>query len=322
MLSKKTLLSLYEKMLLIRLVEERIADKYAEKKMRCPIHLSIGQEAVAAGVCENLIKADIVYSNHRCHAHYLAKGGDLNRMIAELYGKKTGCCQGRGGSMHLIDLKAGFGGATPIVGNSVPIAVGVAFANKMKKHNRIAVAFLGDGTMEEGVMHECLNFASLKKIPILFICENNFYSVYTSLKERQPNRPIYKLAAAHGIYAKKADGYDVIKVFEETGNAIKRIKIGKGPVFLELTTYRWREHCGPSFDNHLGYRSKEECHQWQNRDSILTLKQFILNRNLTKVADLEKMTKCLNRRINTAFRFAEKSPFPDKRFLYEGVYGE
>src|SRR3989338_9607744 len=190
-MSSKILLSLYRKLLLIRQTEEKIAEKYQEREMRCPVHLSIGQEAVAVGVCDNLKKEDIVYSNHRCHAHYLAKGGNLNRMIAEIYGKETGCAKGRGGSMHLIDLAAGFGGATPIVGNSVPIAVGAAFSNKLKGDKNIAVVFLGDGSTEEGVFHESLNFAILKKLPVLFVCENNLFSVYTNLSERQPKRQIY-----------------------------------------------------------------------------------------------------------------------------------
>ena len=165
-------------MLRIRRVEESIARRYAEQEMRCPTHLCIGQEAIAVGVCNALLRTDKVFSNHRAHGHYLAKGGDLNAMIAELYGRAAGCCGGRGGSMHLIDLDAGFMGATPIVGGTVPIAVGSAWASCLKNSSDVTVVFFGDGCFEEGVMHESLNFAALHNLPIVFICENNSYSVY------------------------------------------------------------------------------------------------------------------------------------------------
>ena len=187
-------------MLRIRMVEERIAKLYSEEEMRCPVHLSIGQESVAVGVCEHLQKNDIVMSAHRAHAHYLAKGGNLKAMLAELYGKSTGCAMGKGGSMHLIDLESGFFGSVPIVGSTIPIAVGVAWAFKMKKSTNIVTVFLGDGATEEGVFFESLDFASLKNVPILFVCENNFYSVYSNLKVRQsPQRKISVLAESHGI---------------------------------------------------------------------------------------------------------------------------
>src|SRR3972149_11018294 len=202
-------LALFRSMLRIRRIEEALADRYAEQEMRCPMHLCIGQEAIAVGVCAALFANDVMFSNHRAHGHYLAKGGNLNALIAELYGRSTGCCGGRGGSMHLIDLDVGFMGATPIVGGTVPLAVGAAWAARLQAQDRLGVAFFGDGCFEEGVMHESLNFASLHQLPVLFVCENNNFSVYTPLRERQPARSIHAVAQAHGWRAWSGDGNDV-----------------------------------------------------------------------------------------------------------------
>ena len=193
-------LELLRSMTRIRMVEEEIAKRYPEQQMRCPVHLSIGQEAAAVGVCAALQPTDWAFSGHRNHAHYLAKGGNLKAMLAEIYGKATGCCGGKGGSMHLTDQASGFIGATPIVGSTVPIAVGAALTAQREGKGRVVVVFLGDGAMEAGVVHESLNFAALKKLPILFACENNLYSVYSPLDVRQPNqRTISDLAAGHGV---------------------------------------------------------------------------------------------------------------------------
>lgn len=319
-LSNKQLLALYKKMLLIRMVEETIAEKYSEKEMRCPIHLSIGQEAVAVGVCENLRTTDIIYSTHRCHAHYLAKGGDLNKMIAEIYGKETGCCGGRGGSMHLFDPEAGFGGATPIVGNSLPIAVGVAFAKKLSKKTDIVTVFIGDGTMEEGVTHESLNFASLHALPILFICENNSYSVYSHLSVRQPFRKIIRLAQAHAVSAKSYDGSDVGNVFQVTEEAVQYVRSGKGPVFLEFSSYRWREHCGPNYDDDLNYRDAKETKHWLAKDSIVSLENVLRRRGLLSLSSIARTKQIITNLIQEAFQFAQKSQFPKKTSLHDHVY--
>jgi len=314
---------LYEKLLFIRMVEERIADEYSNQEMRCPVHLSIGQEAIAVGVCENLTKNDVVYSNHRCHAHYLAKGGNLDKMIAEIYGKETGCCKGKGGSMHLIDLDAGFGGATPIVGNTIPIAVGAAFSKKTKKEKGVSVVFFGDGAMEEGVIHESSNFASLKKLPVLFICENNLYSVYTSLSDRQPlQRELYKLADAHNIFSEKADGNDAEIVFDKTKNALNHMKNSCGPAFLEFTTYRWREHCGPNYDNDIGYRTQEEFKEWKLKDPLKKIEKQVLERKVLSEKQLFEIKKRINQKIDDSFRFAKSSPFPGQEALYAGLYSE
>lgn len=255
---------LYRDMLRIRRVEEAIAARYAEQEMRCPVHLSIGQEAVAVGVCAALERRDGVFSNHRAHAHYLAKGGDLRAMLAEIYGKEEGCCRGIGGSMHMIDLAAGFLGAVPIVGATVPIAVGAAWAARLRGEDRVIAVFFGDGTFEEGVMHESLNFAVLHRLPVLFVCENNLYACYTRLQTRQPDRSILGVAAAHGCAARAADGNDAEAVHAAASGAVAELRGGGGPVFLECATYRWREHCGPNCDDDLGYRPDGELGDWQS----------------------------------------------------------
>src|SRR3990167_1684775 len=224
-------LDLFKRMLRIRLIEEAIAHRYQEQKMRCPVHLSIGQEAVAVGVCKAALHLDYLISNHRAHAHYLAKGGDLKKMIAEIYGKSTGCCLGRGGSMHLVDRSVGMYGSTPIVGGSLPVGVGLAFATQLKKESDVTLIFFGEGSTEEGVFGESLNFAALKKLPVLFICENNFYSVYSPLNVRQPpQRDRVAIARAHGMVAKTGYGNDVEEVYRLASSAITSIREGNGPV--------------------------------------------------------------------------------------------
>jgi len=255
---KATALQLYRSMLRTRRVEEALACRYAEQEMRCPMHLCIGQEAVAVGVSAALEPADMVFSNHRAHGHYLAKGGNLIAMIAEIYGLSGGCCGGRGGSMHLIDLDARFMGATPIVGGTVPLAVGAAWAAALRRTGQVVAVYFGDGCFEEGVLHESMNFATLHRLPVIFVCENNQFSVYTKLETRQPKRPIHEIARAHGLKAESGDGNDVEAVQQLAATACARARAGEGPQFLEFSVYRWREHCGPNFDDDLGYRDARE----------------------------------------------------------------
>jgi len=312
---------LFFSMLRIRMVEEKIAELYSEQEMRCPVHLSIGQEAIAVGVCEHLEREDIVMSAHRAHAHYLAKGGDLKSMIAELYGKETGCAMGKGGSMHLVDLNSGFFAAVPIVGSTIPIAVGVAWAFKLKKNSNIVTVFLGDGATEQGVFFESLDFASLKNVPILFVCENNFYSVYSQLGVRQaPGREISVLAKSHGIKSFTGDGNNIDQVSDLTKEAIKYIKSNKSPAFIELDTFRWLEHCGPNGDDELGYRKKGELDQWVKRDPINSYKsRMIKNHKLTEKEIIENI-EVIRTEIDEAFKFAKVSPFPEKNLLNKHIY--
>ncbi|MCH9609770.1 MAG: Acetoin:2,6-dichlorophenolindophenol oxidoreductase subunit alpha [Chlamydiales bacterium] len=280
----------------IRLIEERIAKLYSEQQMRCPVHISVGQEAAAVGVCAHLTPNDYAVSGHRAHAHYLAKGGDLKKMLAEIYGKESGCCRGRGGSMHLVDLDAGFMGSTPIVGSSLPVGVGLSFGSQLRKEERVTTIFFGEGATEEGVFAESLNFAALRSLPILFVCENNFFSVYSPLSVRQPKkRSIVNLAKAHGIEAFLEEGNDVNCVYDLTAKALEVVRREQRPVLLELTTYRYYEHCGPNLDPLL---PKAELEYWKKRDPILNL-------HLPP-----EETDAIQKEIDEAFAFAKSSPFP------------
>jgi Pyruvate/2-oxoglutarate dehydrogenase complex, dehydrogenase (E1) component, eukaryotic type, alpha subunit len=241
------LVSLYKKILRIRKIELKISQEYSKGNMRCPVHLSIGQEAPAVGICSNLNFDDQLLSSHRSHAHYLAKGGNLKKMISEIYGKITGTAKGKGGSMHLSDLKAGIVASVPIVGSTLPIATGIAWSNKLRKKKNIVVIFFGDGATEEGVFQESLDFASLHNLKILFVCENNFYSVYSSLKYRQnKKRNLISFAKALGLDTYKIEGNDVNKISLSSKKIIKNIKKKNKPAFIMLDTYRWLEHCGPN----------------------------------------------------------------------------
>ena len=310
---------IYKELLRIRKIEEAIADKYLEWEMRCPVHLSIGQEAIPVGISMHLTVKDHVYSNHRSHGHYFAKGGSLKRMIAELYGKETGCCGGRGGSMHLIDLDVGFMGSTPIVGGTIPLAVGDAWSAKIKGEDRVTVIYFGDGCFEEGVIHECMNFAVLHKLPIIFVCENNNYSVYTQLKDRQPDRKIINIAKAHGLKTHTANGNDVLEVSSIAHNAVSNVKLGDGPQFFELDTYRWLEHCGPFDDDHLDYRPSGELATWKDSCPVGKLKKHIKSKGshekIFKTIEME-----IDKEIKLAFEFAKNSPIPKIEDLNKYTY--
>lgn len=318
---RETLKRLYLSMLRVRLVEERIAAVYAEQEMRCPVHLSVGQEAVAAGVSAALAPEDWALSGHRAHAHYLAKGGSLRAMIAELYGRVTGCCEGKGGSMHLVDTSVGFLGSVPIVGSTIPIAVGAALGARMRGEPRVTVAYFGEGATEEGVFHEALNYAVLRNLPVVFVCENNFFSVYSPLSVRQPEgREVWKFAEGYGIEAWKGDGNDAIGVYERTKVAVEKARRGGGPTFLEFVTYRWREHCGPNYDNDLGYRSTEEFEEWKRKDPIPRLEQCLLADGAFTRVELDEMARAIETECDDAFRFAKASPFPGPEKLWEHLY--
>jgi len=316
-----TKIKLYSKMVLIRLVEETIAEKYDQQKMRCPTHLSTGQEAVSAAVGMALQKEDLAVSTHRSHGHYLGKGGNIPRMIAEIYGKEGGCSKGKGGSMHLIDLSVGFMGSTAIVGNSIPIGAGLGLAMQLEKSNNISCIFVGDGAIEEGVFAETVNFCAQRNLPVLFLCENNFYSVYSSLSVRQPkDRPIYKMVEAMGIKSFKGNGNDVFGVYQKTLESISKIKDGGGPRFLEFETYRWREHCGPNYDNNIGYRTEDEFLEWKRKDPILLAEIKLLEQNILSKELIKSINQKAKEQVDEAFQFAEKSPFPKKEDAFKDIY--
>ncbi|MEG4392863.1 thiamine pyrophosphate-dependent dehydrogenase E1 component subunit alpha [Microcoleus sp. BROC3] len=312
---------LFFSMLRIRRVEEKIVELYPQQEMRCPVHLCIGQESVAVGVCTALSPTDAVFSGHRAHGHYLATGGNLKAFWAEMYGKATGCCRGKGGSMHLVDLDVGFIGSTPIVGGTIPVGVGAAFGSMMQGLNKVVVIFFGEGACEEGVFHESLNFAALKNLPIVFVCENNFYSVYTPLAERQPaKREVYTLAQAHNIPSFQGDGNNVEQVYQMAREAVDRARTGGGATFLEFKTYRWREHCGPNYDNHIGYRTEAEFQQWKERCPIQLTQTQLLKRQLLTEAELEEMEGAIALELAEAVAFAKSSPFPEQQTIFDHIY--
>ena len=316
----RQLLRMHRDMLRIRLIEESIAERYAEQEMRCPVHLSIGQEAAAVGVCHALLHSDRVFSTHRCHAHYLAMDGDLKAMLAEIYGKAAGCIGGRGGSMHLTDPAKGMIASVPIVASSIPLAVGSALADQIDGNQNVSVAFFGDASVEEGVFHESANFASLRKLPVLFVCENNLYSVYTALKDRQPPRRLTELARAHAMHSATVNGNDVAAVAEVARLAVERARKGEGPSFLLLDTYRWREHCGPGFDNNLGYRTEAEYEEWRLRCPVEASRAKLQAQGLLPPADEASLAAEIKLEIDAAFAFAISAPLPERSQAADHVY--
>lgn len=319
--SKEQSTILLKDALRIRLIEERIADIYDEYEIRCPTHFSIGQEAVASGVCAHLSKNDNITSAHRNHAHYLAKGGNLKAMMAELYGKETGCASGKGGSMHLIDIESGFLGAVPIVGSTIPIGIGASFAGHLKGSPKLTVIFFGDAATETGVFYESLNFAAIHKLPVVLVCENNLYSVMTSLQDRRPEGlEIYQIAKAFGIFSEQGEGNDLDAVYQLAGKAIDYARSGKGPAFIEFKTYRYLEHCGPFSDENLDFRPENEFDEWKKKDPIHLYKERLLNKNYITEADFLEWTNIIHKEIDEAINYAKSSAFPHESSLLKDLF--
>jgi|TARA_Y100000031_G_scaffold16774_1_gene17397 TPP-dependent pyruvate/acetoin dehydrogenase alpha subunit len=308
---------LYYSLYRIRRVEEEIADIYPTDKIKSPVHLSIGQEAVSVAVCDALNRDDIVFGTYRGHALYLAKGGDLKGMIAELYGKIDGCAKGKGGSMHLVDIDNGIMGTSAIVATTIPDAVGYAYALKYQRKDSIVVSFFGDGAVEEGVFYESINFAALKHLPIIFICENNSYAIHTHQLKRQSVANICERVVSFGIKAERINDNDVLSLRERISSNIESLRNGEtGPLFFECMTYRWREHVGPNEDFSLGYRTREEAESWIQNDQVESIGKMLETEQQTKIE------KEVEEEIREAFAFAEKSPFPEASELYTDVFKE
>ena len=313
------LYSLYRTMLLVRLTEERIATLVETKEATTPCHLYIGQEAIAAGVCAALGREDTVWGGHRSHGHYLAKGGDLPRMMAEILGKATGCSKGRGGSMHLLDRTQGLYGTVPLVGATIPLAVGAGLASKLRHDGHVAVTFFGDGATEEGHFHESLNLAVLYRLPVLFVCEKNFYSTHMALSERRSKDNIVQAADSAGMPGLRLDGNDVQAVFEGASRAVARARAGEGPSLLECRTYRWRGHVGPSWDLEVGEHRRRELEEWLPKDPIMRLKQCLVDVG-SPVEELEAMRSAILAEVDAAVEFARASPLPEESDLLRHVY--
>lgn len=319
MYNQELIARLYKRMSLIRRFELRLAEIYHTDAVKSPVHLSVGQESVAVAICDPLESDDLVSNTYRCHATYIAKGGDLNEMMAELYGKSTGCAAGKAGSMHLVDMRRGIMGASAVVGTTIPVAAGYALAMQMQArnsgHQRVVVSVFGDGATEEGCFYETLNFASLHKLPILFVCENNRLAIHTPIEKRWATERLCERVATFGIPTVKIDDPDVFKMRELIGETVSKIRQpNHGPAFIECSTYRWLEHVGPRDDHSDNYRDLDEFRRWKENDQITRLGAMLDDETRQRLDDE------ITADIKTAEEFAEKSPYPAAEELYRNVY--
>lgn len=318
--SDDVLRRMYQSMLRIRICEERIAKLIDQKEIQCPCHLCIGQEAVPAGVCAALEPADMVWGGHRSHGHYLAKGGDLPAMMAELLGRRTGCSGGRGGSMHLIDPAAGVMGTVPIVAATIPLGAGSALASKLRGDGRVTVCFFGDGAVEEGHFHESLNLAALYRLPVVFVCENNYYSSHMQLLERRREDNIPVAAEAHGIPGLRLDGNDAVAVHRAAVRAVRRARKGQGPTLLECRTYRWRGHVGSDWNLDVGVKRRDELKEWMARDPIPRLRCRLEEGDAGAFLP-DEIEREVREEVDRAVAFARGSPPPEPSALLAHVFG-
>jgi len=316
----EVLVRMHKALLRIRHTEETIARRYGEQEMRTPTHLGTGQEAVAVGVATALRKDDAVYSHHRCHNHYLACGGSVYRLAAELYGRVDGCSRGRGGSVHLTDRDNGFIVSSAILGETAAVATGSALAFKMDGEDRVAASFFGEATCEEGILYESMNYAAINALPVLYICENNLYSTESPLAVRQPpGTELCARARSFMVATEKVDGNDVAAVYLAARRAVARARAGRGPSFIECFTYRWREHVGPQFDHEAGrrYRGKAELDAWMERCPVKRSAARLVEMGLADVSALEAWSTTIEREIAEDFERARKSPWPEPESLFD-----
>lgn len=323
MYSTSLLLDLYTAMATIRLCEESLVGPILAGEIQCPVHLASGEEAVAAGICSALSASDYVFGTHRSHGHYLAKGGSIMALVAEVYCRETGCSRGRGGSMHLIDQTVGLLGSAPIVAGTISLALGAALASRIRGDERVTVSFFGDGASGEGVLFESLNFAALKNLPLIFACENNLYSTHLSISECRPSSKIADIGKPFGIKTVRVDGNDVLKVRAVASESVALCREGRGPVFLELLTYRLRGHVGPDDcvqGNHTDIRPAEELAKWKRKDPIRRFKRYLLRNSVCTEQDLQKIDHEIQKDINSAHAYARSSGWPKKDEVTKYVY--
>jgi pyruvate dehydrogenase E1 component, alpha subunit len=316
-ISKEILLDMYTRMIRIRNFEQKASELFAQGKLGGFVHLYMGEEATAVGVCENLTDNDYITSTHRGHGHVIAKGGEPKYMMAELYGKETGYCKGKGGSMHIADATKGILGANGIVGAGLPIATGAALSIKLRGSKQVSVCFFGDGASNQGTFHESMNMASVWKLPVVYICENNLYGEFTSQKDHQAITDVADRAIAYGFPGVTVDGNDVLAVYEAVSEAIKRAKDGAGPTLIECKTYRFRGHF--EGDPQL-YRNKEEVEDWMKRDPIPRLEKYLLDTNIATEKEIKKIQDSIRQEIDDAVTFAEGSKEPEERAAVEDIY--
>jgi pyruvate dehydrogenase E1 component alpha subunit len=294
--------------------EESLVEPILNRRIHTPCHLYSGQEAVATGLCKALDRGDYIFGNHRSHGHFIAKGGSIRALAAEVFCRETGCSRGRGGSMHLIDTDSGMLGSAPIVSGTISLAVGAALASAIRKDGRVSVSFFGDGATGEGVLYESMNFAALKRLPIIFTCENNLYATHMPIRECRVNQPIRRIAEPFGMENHTVDGNDVLAVYDIAQRAVRTCRSGNGPVFLEFLTYRYRGHVGPD-DNiqghHTDIRPMEEIEQWLERDPVRRMENSVMERGLTDLEGLQSMRDEADREVKDAIFYAENSPCPE-----------
>lgn len=308
---------LYRTMLRIRVFEERVLKEFGHGKIPCHAHLYIGQEAIATGACAALRADDYIISNHRGHGHLIAKGGKTDRMMAELFGKKTGYCKGKGGSMHCADVKLGILGANGIVGAGITIAGGAALTAKVRKTGQVCLCFFGDGASNTGRFHEGINFASILKLPVVYILENNQYAISVPIKYAANITNLADRAAAYGIPGKTIDGNDVLGVCEAVSEAVERARRGEGPSLIECKTYRWAGHYTGDPQN---YVSKETIEQWKTKDPLPRFKGFLMENAVLSEEAIESLHQEIANEIEAAVKFADDSPFPTPEETLEDVY--
>ncbi|MFZ5591486.1 MAG: pyruvate dehydrogenase (acetyl-transferring) E1 component subunit alpha [Bacillota bacterium] len=316
-LSKEQMLDMYRKMQLIREFEETVAKLFSQGQIPGFVHLYVGEEAVAVGVCSNLNDKDYIASTHRGHGHGIARGASVNKMMAEIFGKMDGYCKGKGGSMHIADVELGFLGANGIVGAGLPLAAGAAFANKYLNNNGVAVCFFGDGASNRATFHEALNLASIWKLPVIFVCENNMYGISMCQKRHQNIADVADRAVAYGIPGVSVDGNDLMAVYEATAEAVKRARAGDGPTLIECKTYRYRGH----FEGDACvYRCEEEVNEWKKKCPIQRFAARLTEMNIASREELEAIHREVKEQIEQAVEFARQSPYPDVSELTTDVY--
>jgi len=316
------LISLHQDLLKVLLTEETLAERYKQQEMRTPAHFGSGQEAVAVGVCHALRTDDVVYTHHRSHNHFLAKGGSTYELAAELYGRADGCSGGRGGSVHLTAPEVGFIASSAILGEMTAVAVGAALAFQMDKLDRVAVTFFGEGAMDEGSFYESANYAAVKKLPVLFVCENNLYATESPLHVRQAaETDLCERVRSFKIDAKRIDGNDVLEVFQTTQGVVEQLRSGNGPYFLECMTYRWREHVGPHFDHDLKrtYRTREEVEGWMARCPVTRSRERLMKSGIATEAQLDSWHDEMQRKVNADIDRAREAPWPAVSTLFDFV---
>jgi pyruvate dehydrogenase E1 component alpha subunit len=321
-IGKDKLLEMYRTMQRIRQFESRIRDLAMANEIPGFVHVSIGEEASATGVCAALRPTDRITSTHRGHGHLIAKGGDLKRMMAEIYGKKGGYCKGKGGSMHIVDFSLGILGANGIVGAGLPIATGSALASVIAGRDEVTACYFGDGAANEGTFHESLNLAAIWKLPVVFVCENNGFGEFTPMQAVTAVRDIAVRAQGYDMPGVIVDGNDVLEVYQRASEAVQRARSGGGPTLLECKTYRWEGHVvgEQAFIGEEAYRKKAEVEEWKRRCPIIRFEKFALEGGKISKAEIERIVEETSRDLDEAIEFARKSPLPDPAEVTDDVY--